>query len=296
MLGLYGVLIRTSLLDRLDGARVLRPGRTARAARGARSSACVSLGAADRAAARGAALTLELALARARPLPRTGQRPADPRLGDDGHQSRAGRCCRSGHPAMWHRVCNSLQLRCFRRFAPMIGPGRTVVTKQSKQRTTARSRPQSPASAGLDTSAANCVAHCKLRLQTARQIANWPGRQQPVAAQRSCVCESKLNPRSKVRGDEARSPGRIQVAAAPPEKVSDSLTNEVRCGDAEGSLSDRGCEGGDLGAASGGRERGRDRPPAGPAKAHGEQVSGEGGRDPAEVPSSIGALPDSRRA
>jgi hypothetical protein len=63
---------------------------------------------------------------------------------------------------------------------------------------------------------------------------------------------------------------RSQAVAAPSERVSDSLMNEVRCGDAEGSLSGRGCEGCDLGAASGGRERGRDRPPAGPAEADGE--------------------------
>ena len=68
--------------------------------------------------------------------------------------------------------------------------------------------------------------------------------------------------------------------------VSDSLTNEVRCGDAEGSLSDRGCEGRDLGAASEGGERGRDRPAARVAEADGEQVSPEGGRDPAAAASS----------
>jgi IS30 family transposase len=55
-----------------------------------------------------------------------------------------------------------------------------------------------------------------------------------------------------MRHQDARARRRSQAAAAPPERVSDSLTNEVRCGDAEGSLSDRGCEGRDLGATRGG--------------------------------------------
>ena len=55
---------------------------------------------------------------------------------------------------------------------------------------------------------------------------------------------------------KARPSGRSQAVAAPPGRVSESLTNEVRCGDAKGSLPGRGCEGCDLGAASGGGERG----------------------------------------
>src|SRR5205814_10234311 len=91
---------------------------------------------------------------------------------------------------------------------------------------------------------------------------------------------------------DARADGRFQAAAAPPERVSGSLTNEVRCGDAEGSLSDRGCEGRDLGAARGGGERGRDQSPARYAEADGEQVPAADGRGPAEGTPSGGVLPD----
>src|SRR5205814_303819 len=60
--------------------------------------------------------------------------------------------------------------------------------------------------------------------------------------------------------------GRSQAAAAPPERVSDFADERGRCWDAEGSLSGRGREGRDLGAARGGGERGGDRPAVGVAE------------------------------
>jgi Helix-turn-helix domain len=51
---------------------------------------------------------------------------------------------------------------------------------------------------------------------------------------------------------EARFTGGLRLSPQHPGESATSLTNEMRCGDAEGSLCDRGCEGRDLGAARGG--------------------------------------------
>src|SRR5947209_16106589 len=64
--------------------------------------------------------------------------------------------------------------------------------------------------------------------------------------------------------------GGLRLSPHHPRESAVSLTTEVRCGYAEGSLSGRGCEGCDLGAAGGGGERGRDRPAARDAEADGE--------------------------
>jgi hypothetical protein len=80
---------------------------------------------------------------------------------------------------MWHRVCNSLQPRSFRRSGPMIGPG----SNRGHQAVEATHNgavqiANRQCLRALNTRAAGCVAHCKLLLPTARHIANWPERQQ----------------------------------------------------------------------------------------------------------------------
>ncbi len=56
-----------------------------------------------------------------------------------------------------------------------------------------------------------------------------------------------------------------------------------RCGDAKGLRPERGDEGRDLGAASGGAERSRDRAEARPCPRDREQPPGENGRHPAQA-------------
>src|SRR6476661_1953049 len=76
-----------------------------------------------------------------------------------------------------------------------------------------------------------------------------------------------------VRGDAPATrafTGGLRLSPHHPRESAVSLTNDVRCGYAEGSLSGRGCEGCDLGAAGGGGERGRDRPADRDAEADGE--------------------------
>ena len=69
-----------------------------------------------------------------------------------------------------------------------------------------------------------------------------------------------------------------------------------RCGDAEGLRPERGDEGWDLGAASAGAERSRDRAPARPAAGEREQPPGANGRHPAQGPPAPGEVLELRRA
>ena len=112
-------------------------------------------------------------------------------------------------------------------------------------------------------------ARCACRLSRIRPAASTPAAP-AIAAKEGSRCGRSR--RRTVEGMEMRTfgqqqvsgharvetciAGRSQAVAAPPGRVSESLTNEVRCGDAKGSLPGRGCEGCDLGAASGRGERG----------------------------------------
>ena len=89
---------------------------------------------------------------------------------------------------------------------------------------------------------------------------------------------------------------RSQTTAAPPERVSDSLTNEGGAVMPRGYGLSEATKDADLGAASGGAERSRDRAPARPCPGDGEQPPGESGRHPAQGPPAPRALPELRRA
>jgi hypothetical protein len=68
------------------------------------------------------------------------------------------------------------------------------------------------------------------------------------------------------------------------------------CGGAKGRRAERGHEGRDLGAASTGVERARDRSPTRAPTPDGESLSGEGGRHPPATAAARGAVADPRRA
>src|SRR5437588_10865485 len=126
--------------------------------------------------------------------------------------------------------------------------------------------------------------------------ASWPvhARRGPGRPQRQAPSARNFTTRRKhpPLGDRPAFAGGLRLSPHHARESATSLTNEVRCGDAEGSLFDRGCEGRDLGATRGGGERGRDQSPARYAEADGEQVPAADGRGQAEGTPSGGVLPD----